>query len=430
VPEIGREKEDTLLRPNTTYRPVLARVKRGVSTCDSEFFSDLAGALLVANRFGIPPYSAEHNFPPFIVAGKLSISIMYAVPEKARTISPTPKRLRRELFRRQGCPRCLSVYETRYIVVYVCFMYFVARYLLAKESNIPDQKGGCDVDIVVTVHNSLKAVNRLLFSLERNTWIAEGPYASGCANVYLVNAGSDLVTSVFLKGKTVQKHVGLKYILINSIVSSYTKAANLGIAAGSARTVILLNSDVILPRLWMYHFKFALSVNPSVAMSGPLSNSACYQSIPRVSPGHWSNNPLPDHLDIEKVNKFIRNERTPEFPHVPLINGFAMAFKRSIFGVVGYFNESAFPVGYGEENDYCMRVRSKGFVIVIADNLYLHHQKSASFGGLRRRQLIGSANAMYSADLVKYISVAYRELLDMPALVQLRFDTNLFFSPD
>jgi hypothetical protein len=309
-------------------------------------------------------------------------------------------------------------------------MFVVATYVLAEKSDMPDREAGCDVDIVVTVHNSLKAVNRLLLSLERNTWIAEGPFASGCANVYLVNAGSDSVTSAFLERKMTQKHVGLTYILIKCTLSSYTKAANLGIAAGSAKTVILLNSDVILPRLWMYHFKFALSVDPSVAMSGPLSNSACYQSIPNVTPGRWSKNSLPDHLDIEKVNMFIRSQRTPGFPHVPLINGFAMAFKRSIFGVVGYFNESAFPVGYGEENEYCMRVRSAGFVIVIADNLYLHHQKSASFGELRRRHLIGSANAIYNAELVEYISAAYRELLDVPALVQLRYDTSRLFSPD
>jgi hypothetical protein len=352
---------------------------------------------------------------------------MYVVSDIVRKLPLPPRRIRRELFRNQGCPRCLIKYTVRYLVGHVCLMFVVATYALAKVSNMPEQMAGCDVDIVVTVHNSLKAVNRLLLSLERNTWIAEGQFASGCANVYLVNAGSDPVTSAFLERKTIQKHVGLTYMSIKSTLSSYTKAANLGIAAGSAKTVILLNSDVILPRLWMHHFKFALSVDPSVAMSGPLSNSACYQSIPKVTPGHWSKNLLPDHLDIEKVNMFIRSERTPVFPHVPLINGFAMAFKRSIFKVVGYFNESAFPVGYGEENEYCMRVRSAGYAIVIADNLYLHHEKSASFGELRRRQLISSANAVYDVDLVEYISAAYRELLDMPTLVRLRYDTRRLF---
>jgi hypothetical protein len=346
-------------------------------------------------------------------------------------LSPTSRRTRSDLLRTLARPRCLRKVRTRDVVGLICFfVYIVFARVLAYSSDMPGQVGVCEFDIVVTVHDSLKAVNKLLLSLESNTWIADGPDTLGCSNVFLVNAGSDPVTSAFLERKTAQKHVGLTYILINSTLSSYTKAANLGIAAGSAETVILLNSDIILPRLWMHHFRFALSVDPSVAMSGPLSNSACYQSIPRVTPGHWSKNPLPDHLDIEKVNKFIRSERTPEFPHVPLINGFAMAFKRSIFEAVGYFNESAFPVGYGEENDFCMRVRSAGFVIVIADNLYLHHQKSASFGELRRRQLIGYANAKYSADMVKYISAAYTELLDLPALVQLRYETSRLFSRD
>jgi GT2 family glycosyltransferase len=351
--------------------------------------------------------------------------------KEAKLLSSASRRSRSDLFRSQDCLHSRRTFETRHIVCVTSFItYLVIAHTLSSLIMVPGQEGVCDVDIVVTVHNSLKAVIQLLLSLERNTWIAEGTNAAGCANVYLVNAGSDPVTTAFLERKTIQKHVGLTYVLIDSTLSSYTKAANLGITSGSAKTVILLNSDVILPRRWMHHFTFALSVDPSVAMSGPLSNSACYQSIPKVAPGHWSKNLLPDHLDIEKVNKFIRSERTPEFPRAPLINGFAMAFKRSIFADVGYFNESAFPVGYGEENDFCMRVRSAGFVIVIADNLYLHHQKSASFGEFRRRELIASANTMYSADLLKYISAAYRELLDMPALIQLRNDTSRLFSRD
>jgi hypothetical protein len=299
--------------------------------------------------------------------------------------------------------------------------------LLTGTGSFSLQPSACDVDIVITVHNSLRAVKLLLFSLESKTWQPDSSHDLHCANVFLVNSGSDSVTSTFLERKVAQTHVQLKYTLITCAFSSYTRASNLGIAAGSASTVILLNSDVILPRLWIYHLKIALSACPLVAMAGPLSNSACYQSIPKVNPRHWSKNKLPEHLDIEKVNTFIRKGRTPEFPRVPLINGFAMAFHRSIIGVVGYLNETAFPVGYGEENDFCMRVRAAGFFIVIADNLYLYHQQTASFGELRRRQLIKSANVAYSADLKMFIAAAYREMLNNPVLVRLRLDTRNFF---
>jgi hypothetical protein len=319
-----------------------------------------------------------------------------------------------------GVSRCLGTL----CVLLTC----VIPTLLTGTGNSSHQASACDVDIVITVRNSLGAVKQLLFSLERNTWRPDGSIALNCATVFLVNSGSDSVTSAYLERISAQNHVHLTYVLISCACSSYTRAANLGISAGSASTVILLNSDVVLPRFWTHYLKIALSADPSVVMAGPLSNSACYQSIPRVNPRHWSKNKLPEHLDIEKVNKFVREGRTPEFPRVPLINGFAMALKRSIIGVVGYLNETAFPVGYGEENEFCMRVRAAGFFIVIADNLYLYHERSASFGELRRRQLIESANEAYSADLKTYIAAAYRELLNKRVLVRLRHETSILFS--
>ena len=49
-------------------------------------------------------------------------------------------------------------------------------------------------------------------------------------------------------------------------------------------------------------------------------------------------------------------------------------------------NTAAFPAGYGEENDLCLRAGKAGVKLAVADDVYVYHVKSASFGSVRRRR--------------------------------------------
>ena len=51
------------------------------------------------------------------------------------------------------------------------------------------------------------------------------------------------------------------------------------------------------------------------------------------------------------------------------------------------FEEARFPMGYGEEDDYCLRAGAAGFLCGIATNAYVYHVKSASFTSERRKFL-------------------------------------------
>ena len=46
-----------------------------------------------------------------------------------------------------------------------------------------------------------------------------------------------------------------------------------------------------------------------------------------------------------------------------------------------------FPVGYGEEDDYCFRATDAGYALVVATHTYVFHAKSKSYGAERRLQL-------------------------------------------
>jgi GT2 family glycosyltransferase len=75
------------------------------------------------------------------------------------------------------------------------------------------------------------------------------------------------------------------------------------------------------------------------------------------------------------------------FPRVPFINGFCFAIKREVIDKIGYLDEIAFPRGYGEENDYCLRTLKAGMQLAVADQCYIFHAKSKSYNHQRRAEL-------------------------------------------
>jgi GT2 family glycosyltransferase len=70
-------------------------------------------------------------------------------------------------------------------------------------------------------------------------------------------------------------------------------------------------------------------------------------------------------------------------PLVPTGNGFCMLLFRHVLDKIGAFDIEHFPIGYGEENDFCMRATEAGFVHLVDDATFIFHHHSRSFG-LRR----------------------------------------------
>src|SRR3712207_8814600 len=48
-------------------------------------------------------------------------------------------------------------------------------------------------------------------------------------------------------------------------------------------------------------------------------------------------------------------------------NGFCMYIRRDCLDAVGMLDEEAFPRGYGEENDFCMRATRDGWINLVED---------------------------------------------------------------
>lgn len=245
------------------------------------------------------------------------------------------------------------------------------------------------VDVVVPVFNALPDVRRCLFSIMARK--------TGCdVRVLVVNDCSDAQTTKWLHTVLPELRTSnVRFELIEHEENlGYTKAVNSGLRASKAPYVVLLNSDTIVTTGWLDGMFFCMSSAQEIGIVGPLSNAASWQNVPELydGKGHFAINGLSDFLSAEGMAHIVREVSNAKFPRTTFVNGFCFMISRKVLDAIGVMDEVAFPVGYGEENDFCIRAMDAGFSLAYADHTYVFHAKSKSFGTERRLQLSKSGS--------------------------------------
>ncbi len=233
------------------------------------------------------------------------------------------------------------------------------------------------IDVAVCVRDARDYVERCLRSV-----VAAGEYE----RVILIDDGSKPETASWLS-----KFSGVHGLELRRHERSlgYTSAANRALTTSTSGICVLLNSDTVVPQGWIGRLAQVFASHPTAGLVGPLSNAATWQSAPRrfSSEGVWSDGEWMSPEDLEHVDALAQHASQHTFPVVPLLNGFCMAIRRAVIDRVGKFDEDAFPRGYGEENDFCVRAGAAGFELRVADHVFVYHAKSRSYGHRRRRWL-------------------------------------------
>lgn len=269
------------------------------------------------------------------------------------------------------------------------------------------------VDIVICVYNAVEETLDCLESIARNTSLPH--------TVTVIDDKSGDTTRMqlrsYVRGKPWIR------LIENETNLGYTKSANIGMSRSTAEWVVLLNSDTIVTPGWLEGMFEAVEAHPKAAMIGPVSNAASWQSVPELHDvkGGWSSNPLPEGVRPEDVSQLVNNLSPKQFPEATLLNGFCTLMKREVIEQVGYLDEVAFPMGYGEENDLCLRVRKAGYTLVVADHVYVYHVKSASFGSARRAELSKRGTAQLALKHPEVdMKAVQREMAELTSLTELR----------
>ena len=142
-----------------------------------------------------------------------------------------------------------------------------------------------------------------------------------------------------------------------------------------ARDVILLNSDTIVYGDWIDRLLAHAARDPLVGTITPFSNNATICSYPDSD----RNNTVALELSPRALDAAAAAANPGRWVEVPTGVGFCFYMRGSLIAELGPLDAEAFGKGYGEENDYCMRVLKAGARNILAADVFVYHSGKISF---------------------------------------------------
>lgn len=267
------------------------------------------------------------------------------------------------------------------------------------------------VDLILPVFNGWDIIPPLLESIPRT----KVPY-----RLIIVDDKSSDESILPMLRAYAERHDNT-ILLENEVNLGYTKSINRALALTKGN-VVLLNSDIRLPELWLERLITPIVTREGVASATPFTNSAEICSFPNFC----KNNELFLGMSVDEIDAAF-SKVVPQYIAMPTGIGFCMALSRKAIDKIGCYDEETFPVGYGEENDWCQRAIKSGFRNVMVENLFVYHQHGATFTPERKKRLIeenlrklNEKHRNYEGDIVKFIrkdpAKAIRETIKMELL--------------
>ena len=238
-------------------------------------------------------------------------------------------------------------------------------------------------DIIVPVYGALPYLEQCINSILKNT---KHPY-----NLIIIDNGNDPFRKEYLRTiKSAQ-------IITDSKNSGWAKSCNMGIENGE-NDVVLLNSDTLVTKGWLEKMDRCAYSDSRIGTVNPLSNNAGFLSIPYSS----IFNTVPAGFTMESFAGLVSELSERQYPSIPRILGFCLLIKREIFNRIGVLDEKV-ELGCGEDDDFCMRVKSKGYKVVCCDDGFVYHYGKYSFVDSPDREVHCTKAVKNIDNLVSYL---------------------------
>ncbi len=159
--------------------------------------------------------------------------------------------------------------------------------------------------------------------------------------------------------------------IFNPCNAGFAAGNNVGIKLATGDVIILLNSDAFPSPGMLGKLVEHFAHDPELGMVGPVTNAAGNEQCIYTRPGSME----------EKVNEGLRYAAGGGIIALPAyrLDFFCVAISRPALEKVGMLDED-FGRGYYEDLDYSLKVKAAGFKLGVAENTFVYHRGSTSFG--------------------------------------------------
>ena len=241
----------------------------------------------------------------------------------------------------------------------------IADYL-ASEKRLPEPPDTVVADIVIPVYKGLSETRRCLKSVLAGKDPVRGEI------IVVDDHSPEPKLSAWLDTLAASGQIRL---VRNRRNQGFVRSVNTGMQAAGDHDVVLLNSDTEVPPGWLTRLAAQAYAAPRTATVSPMSNNATICGWPNDEGG-----PVALGRTALEIDALCRTVNAGRSVSTPTTVGFCMYIRRAALTEVGDFDAERFGLGYGEENDFCLRAAASGWRHLIACDTFVYHKGSVSFG--------------------------------------------------
>ena len=250
-----------------------------------------------------------------------------------------------------------------------------------RDPSRPELSAPNHVQAIVPVYADLEATRACLDSLERQTADIE-------IRTYIVDDCSpEPALSAHLDARAARGGVTL---LKNHRNLGFVGAVNEALELYQGGDVLFVNADIVLPPGAIERLRRAVYSAPEIGTATPFSNNGEFTSFPVP----YRSNPLPSIQEIESLDRRFAGANDGVAIPIPNGIGFCLYVKRECFEAVGSLSPLYAP-GYGEDIEFCLSAREKGFVNVCAADVFVGHAGSLSFRAAKRAYVVRNLRVLH-----------------------------------
>lgn len=146
--------------------------------------------------------------------------------------------------------------------------------------------------------------------------------------------------------------------------------------------ILLLNSDTKVTPHFLDELLGVLEADDKIGVVTPRSNNASIATFPLWAASQHG-------IDMDKSYALYQSvyAKLPPYFITPVAHGFCMLIKRPLIKLLGLF-DPVFGKGYGEEEDFCQRVRADGYLCAFCNRAYVFHLEAKSFSMEAKQKMI------------------------------------------